>query len=267
MEQNKNTHSRGIRWLLALLVLAITVGALWRLYDEEFHYADSPEGYQQALESYIPNEEGSSIQNVTPGTPLRLIAHQKVEDQLFLFYGAENQDNVHGILYLQRGINGKYRPIEADISPFPYSAGVYGGRFETRKDDWSPIVLGGDGCESMASVEVTYSTLQQGQQQPQKKSVVYPIIQPDFLWVKEWEDIAQELGLAQAPMVDVGVEDIRLLDGQGQDVTENYRLSQVEQNWTSGKSTAELGMLYIWMGLAALVGLVIAAALVGKKQN
>ena len=49
---------------------------------------------------------------------------------------------------------------------------------------------------------------------------------------------------------------VELLDQEGRDVTEQYRDEAVEDNWGGGKGTAELFLLYVYMGIVALLGVV-----------
>ena len=84
----------------------------------------------QRWEEYIPSPAHSTMQHgVKAGTSLRVVDYAQRGRELYIAYGAENRDNVHGILCLEQGWNGKYQPVSASENPFPYTAGVWG---ETR---------------------------------------------------------------------------------------------------------------------------------------
>lgn len=247
------------RLLAAALAAVLALWCMWWLYDQEFHYPNTEAGRLAAVEDYIPSPyEFGSIRRpeVLEGTAMRVIAWQERDGHLFLFYGADNEDNVHGIVHLVRGINGKYRTINATMAPFPYTAGVYGMELWVKGTDWNPIVLAGDNCREIYSVQVHYDVLVEGAMKYETYTETYQITEPNFLWLMEEEDMLRELGLEGKSLIRLSVEKVRLLDKDGNDVTEQYLDKTVSQNWASGKGTAELGLLYVYMGIAAALGIV-----------
>ena len=63
-------------------------------------------------------------------------------------------------------------------------------------------------------------------------------------------------------------EEIYLLDKDGNDVTEQYRDDSVKQSWGGGGGSAELFMLYVFIGIVAVLGLVIVRYfLTDEKQT
>ena len=125
---NRQPDNRSRR-LFAAITAAATLMILWVLYDSEFHYADTAKGQMEAAADYIIDTDGNnSLHPVRPGDPLHVIASGKVKNHLFIFYGAEDRDNIHGLVHLIQGINGKYRLSDASLNPFPYTAGIYQGK-------------------------------------------------------------------------------------------------------------------------------------------
>lgn len=53
---------------------------------------------------------------------MRAIAWQTIANHLFIFFGADNEENVHGVMHLVRGVNGKYRALESSHGPSQYTA-------------------------------------------------------------------------------------------------------------------------------------------------
>ena len=85
----------------------------------------------------------------------------------------------------------------------------------------------------------------------------YAVTEPDFLWLLEEAELKEELGIpAETSARGVSVQ-VELLDQEGRDVTEQYRDEAVEDNWGGGKGTAELFLLYVYLGIAALLGVVL----------
>ena len=104
---NRQPDNRSRR-LFAAITAAATLMILWVLYDSEFHYADTAKGQMEAAADYIIDTDGNnSLHPVRPGDPLHVIASGKVKNHLFIFYGAEDRDNIHGLVHLIQGINGK----------------------------------------------------------------------------------------------------------------------------------------------------------------
>lgn len=250
-------HVKRTRLLAAVLAAVTALACMWGLYNSEFRYADTEAGRMAAAVDYVPDPADSSIQNVPEGTPLRIIAHQTVGNRLFLFYGAENEQNVRGIIHLVRGINGKYRTVNATYGPFPFTQGVYAESMWVKGTDWSPIVLAGDGCRDIYSVRVNYTVMEAGREQTCTAERTYPITDMNFLWVMDPEDVKKDLELNDNAMVGLYSGDVQFLGSDGTDITGQFLDESVNQNWGGSKGTAEMGMLYVFMGILALLGVVL----------
>ena len=240
------------RLLAAVVTLALTLWCIWWLYDAEFHYANTESGRLAAVEGYITEPEDSSMNHdLKAGTPFHVIAWQEARGKLFIFYKADNRDNVHGMIQLTRGINGKYRTDEATMDPFPYTAGVMARRLDVRKTDWSPIVIAGDSCREIYSIAVEYAWFDEAERREvMGHELIYPVSEVNFFWLLEEEDVREQLG---APSK-VGPRDVRYLDKEGNDITEEFWDDSVWQSWSGGKTTAEQELLYVYMGIVAAVG-------------
>ena len=91
-------------------------------------------------------------------------------------------------------------------------------------------------------------------ERPRIYEKTYAVTEPDFFWLTEPDVLGEELGLPEEENWWIQYAEVTLLDQNGADVTEQYRDDTVEENWRSGKSTAERFMLYVLMGGAALLG-------------
>lgn len=232
------------RLIAAGLTLALTLWCIWWLYDMEFHYPNTEAGRLAAVEDYMTEAPDSTMDNdMKEGTPFRVIAWQERDGHLYLFYGADNRDNVHGVVQLTRGINGKYRTDSASMSPFPYTSGVL-----TEVLDENTIIIGGDNCREIYSVAVVYGWYEEGR--VEERELMYPVEDINFVWLLDRDNIQQQLGAAEP----VRTRDARLLDQNGTDITGRYRDDSVAQSWGGGKSTAEQFLLYWYIGIAAALG-------------
>lgn len=240
------------RLLAAVLSVVVALWCMWWLYDQEFHYPNTEAGRLAAVEDYIPSPPGSSIDHVKEGDPIRVVAWQEVRGNLFLFYQTEGEEKVQGVVNLDRGWNGKYRIRDASMAPSRYTAGVTVSNPRVRgEEEWHPIFIAGRNCREIYAAVVEYWWPEDGGSRRGKGELIYPIDQIDFLWVLENEDVQQALG------VDVPVEahGVRFLDRDGEDITEQFYDQDSSASWGGGKSTAEQFLLYVYMGIIALLGL------------
>lgn len=243
------------RLIAAGVTLALTLWCIWWLYDAEFHYPNTEAGRLAAVEDYITQPADSTMNHdLKAGTPFHVIAWQEARGKLFIFYKVDNRDNVHGVIQLTRGINGKYRTDHASMSPFPYTAGVIANRLDVRGKDWEPIVIAGDNCREIYSVAVEYTVYDSVEGRDVRGyELVYPISDINFFWLLEEEAVREQLG---TPHYEVRPWNVRFLDKDGNDITEQFRDDSVQQNWSGSKSTAEQFLLYVYIGITAAIGLV-----------
>lgn len=253
------------RLVIAIIAAIAMLLSMWALYDTEFHYSNTEAGRLTAVYSYIPSAKGNSggTSMVSADTPLREIAHEISGKHLFIFYGAENKENVHGILHLIRGINGKYRPVDASISPFPYVAGIYAEYPRLSKsgtashETFSPLAIAGDSCQGIDSFRVIFTAIEAGTQSSFEAEHIYTVPAENFLWLLNHEVLKEQLGIGGIELLDLNVTDIRYLDSSGNDITDQFRNPSVTTSWGGGKSTAELGMIYVFIGIVAALGIIV----------
>lgn len=251
------------RLLAALLCALATLWCVWWLYDQEFHYANTEAGRLMAVEEYVPMPKDSHMSHgIASGTPLRVIGYAERDNMLYIAFAADNDDHVHGIMQLKRGWNGKYRALRASEDPFPFTAGVLGQSLWARSDDEENLFfLLGDGCREIYAAHVTYYLSLSGSEDLHEFEATYDITEPNFLWLLDEEELRQTLELPADTAIRVADTEIRLLDADGQDITDRYQDDAVEDNWSGSKGTAELFVVYIFMAITALVGVVFVRAL------
>lgn len=246
------------RLTAAILSIVVAFGCMLWLYDQEFHYSNTEAGRLAAVEDYVPLPEDSNMQSgVKAGTPLRVVAYAERDNCLYVAYAADNEDNVHGILSLVYGINGKYRPISTSQGPFPYTAGVMGQNMWSKGDNGDKVfALAGDGCREIYAIQVNYDVAQLYSEQVQTYKKSYVVSEPNFLWLINWDELAAEFDIPVGEISRIYAANIELLDKDGQDVTVDYQDETVEQSWGGGKGTAEQFLLYVYMGIVAILGAV-----------
>ena len=206
------------------------------------------------MEDYATAPEDSNLPHgIRAGTPLRVVAYAERGDRLYVAYAADNADNVHGILELIRGWNGRYQILRSSEAPFPYTAGVMAASVGT-EEEGRLYALVGDGCREIYGIRVAYEVGLEYSERPRIYEKTYAVTEPDFFWLTEPDVLGEKLGLPEEENWWIQYAEVTLLDQNGADVTGQYRDDTVEENWSSGKSTAERFMLYVLMGGAALLG-------------
>lgn len=246
------------RLIAAILCMFISLWSIWWLYDQEFHYVNTEAGRLTAVEEYVPLPKDSSMTHgVASGTPLRVIDYAERDDMLFIAFAADNNDNVHGIMTLKRGWNGKYRALRATEDPFPYTAGVMGQQIWARNDNEENLFfLLGDSCREIYSVRVTYFLSLNGSEDLHEFEATYEITEPNFLWLMDEDTLRQTFDLPSDTAFRVVDTEVSLLNADGQDATDQYREESIMDNWSSGKGTAELFLVYVYMAIVAIFGVI-----------
>ena len=247
---------RRTRLIAAALAVLLALGCMWALYDGEYHYPNTEAGRLAAVEDYVPSPADSTVGEVREGDPLRVLGWAEREGQLFIAYAAGNAGNVHGVLCLDRGWNGKYQPVNASLDPFPYTAGVMASHVWVKNTDERVFALMGDGCREIYGAELTFRLRLPGADRVETRRWTCEVTEPDFLLVLSRAELAEKLGLPAGQDFESHGVEVAFLDREGNDVTEQYRDDSVEQSWSGGKSTAERFLLYWFLGLIAAAGVV-----------
>ena len=257
------------RLVAAALAFLLCLFCIVRLYAMTFPYANTAKGLQRAVEDYVPSpDDTGATQGIAPDSPLRVIGSAVQGQFLYVAYAADNADHVHGILTMKRGINGKYRPMNASESPFPYTVGVWTGNLWTNSDaDNKYFFLAGDGCQDIASVRLSFYVWTSGDAASTTAEKTFAVTEPDFLWIYEGKSFAEELGISTGETNGIFTNEVVLLDKDGNDVTDQYRDETVSDNWSSSKSTAEASLIYVYMGIVAVVGIVVVKYFLRKEEN
>ena len=252
------------RRLAAALSVLLALLAMAALYCGEFRYPNTEAGRLAAVCDYLPAREGSSISNgITADTPLEVVAWAQWEDRLILAYRADNDQHVQGYVYLARGVNGRYQARSASYEPSQLTGGV-SLLFCSPSDkgdgpDWDLVLLVGEDCRDIYTAELTL-TLDDRQAGCQlTRTLTVPLDGENFLRVMTRAELLTELGVEDPSGIDgFSCDAVRLLDWDGQDITERFRDTSVERTWVGSRDKAEIGLLYVFLALIALLGGILA---------
>lgn len=247
---------RRARLVAAALSAALALACMGWLYDTAYHYPNTEAGRLAALEEYLPDARDTD-KGVAPGTPLEVVGWQERGKYLYLFYMADNDQNMHGVVTLEKGWNGKYQPFTAEIEPSNRWGGLYGGQILAGKEGEWLFYLAGYNCREVYSATLDFYLSDQNGEGLGVTTLHLPQMDgEDFFWLWNWEELAGQLGLSQGEAARARLGDVRLYDKAGQEISQTF-IEGEEPHWGSGKSTAERFLLYVYMALAGLMGLVL----------
>ena len=244
------------RLIAAILTAAVVLGCMWWLYDQEFHYANTEAGRLAAVEDYIPHPEdpATPLLGVKEGTPLRAVSWAEQNGHLFIFFIADNDENVCGIVHLVKGLNSKYRIIGANYSPSQYTGGIFGENMTPRGTDWNLLMLAGYNCRDIYTAEIQYIAYSYNGMDRYLITKTYEVKDADFLWIIDVKELMQEQRLNGNYDFHLAIDEVKLLDKNGNDVTSQFRDSSLNDSWSGAIGTAELFLLYVYIGIVALLG-------------
>ena len=243
----------------ALLAAVIAITLMCLLYSSDFKYQNTEAGRLSAVEDFVTQEKtGLSREDelvaVEIGTPLTVHAWAEYDGRLYLFFSADNSERVQGFVELERGINGRYRPLSTTYSPSQRTAGVAC----INNSDKGIYMLAAYNCRGIYSAELTFHVYYRDLVKTAVMTV--GIDSPDFLKIYSTAEFANELGVDTDGMESIapfGLRDVKLLDESGNDVTAQYTDESVEQNWAGGPSAAETGAVYVFMAIVAVLGTIL----------
>ena len=237
---------RRVRLLAAVLAVVVALWTVVWMYGQEFRYPNTEAGRLAAATDYL-----ASSDQIGADTPLHTGGWQAVGNDLFVFYLADNGENVHGILQLERGLGGRYRTVRADYSPAALSAGIYGRPLDV--DGQQMFYLAGYGCRDIYAAEVTFRGDDFSGLERYQATQRYALSGEDFLSLLDQEELIRELWPEEEDVVRLFMGEVRLYDRDGADVTEQYLDNAGPLNWGGGIGTYEFFMLYVGMGIVAVL--------------
>lgn len=238
----------------AALAAIIAIVLMCLLYSSEFKYQNTEAGRLLAVEDYVAEDKPDSYPfktAVETGTPLTVNAWAQDGGSLYLFYTADNAEHVRGYVRLERGINGRYRPLKSSCSPSKLTAGVY----LSRDLDSGVYLLAAYGCRGIYSAQLSFSAYYDGHSETVVKTVEIP--SSDFLRLMSPADLIEYLGVDSKGLDSISLSCVRLFDEDGSDVSAQYADESVTQSWGSGKGSAETGMVYFLIAIVAALGIIL----------
>ena len=112
------------RLIAAAVTAMLTLWCMWWLYDQEFHYANTDASRLSAVEDYVRLPEDShSVVGIAHDTPVRVVSYAEHGRTLYIYYAAENAENVHGIVCLKKRDQLQISACQLFAKPVPLYRG------------------------------------------------------------------------------------------------------------------------------------------------
>lgn len=244
------------RLIAAGVTLILTLWCLGWLYNGEYRYPNTEAGRLAAAEAFVLGPAWDS--RVGRGVPIHNAGWQEAGDTLLVFYKADTANNVHGILQLKRGLNGKYAPIQVSYDPSPLRLGLYGQMLELDGKEF--FWLGAYNCREVYSVQAEFAGVDFESTWMRRGQLNIPLSETDFLRLMEREELVRQVdwesGTEPDQIARLYLREVRLFDREGNDITLRYtnQNGAAEESWGGGKTAAERGLLYLFMGVTAVLG-------------
>ena len=122
--------------------------------------------------------------------------------------------------------------------------------------DWELFMQAGVDCREVYSATVRFSGTGAPDEKLYKAEKTYSLTGSNFMELVDLDELTHELWPETEGIRWVYADDVRLMDRDGRDITDQFRTSNTEY-WSGGIATAESFMVYVFMGITAVVGLVL----------
>jgi len=181
---------------------------------------------------------------------------------LFVSFKDRNQESVNGIAQFVKGVNNRYRILRVQIRPSEYSSVVQHYSIESGKERYI-AVSGYNLSEEIAQYGLDYSAYTMPGDLSDYRIRIPVKFDKDnlqFLHVYEEDELLEIVRSAQ----EITIHNPRLTgssfyDEKGNEITENFRLAEEDiQQGGYGGGKAELFLLYVFMGIIAGFGVIMA---------
>lgn len=304
----KRARNNRITSALFAILSAILIIVLWYCYL--FRYPNTEAGRLAAVQNYVACGEVHSAEQEAIGgdiidtsdasdlnipdsptmrtpaiwykiqkdTPVQVVSYAEVGNSLFISFTAEDDLHSRGILELTRGINGRYRPVDASYGTGYHSAVIYESAavkntelIDTQDTYSQVILLAVFACKDVDAVRIRYSysyfdpdgdyEFSDPQYVTTEFEKTYPVTESMFLWAWSEEDLVHMLNIdpyyPDTSDISISGEPI-LLDQDGNDITEQYNNTE-NPSWLALPDGTDLRFIYIFM-----FGILVAGILAAK---
>jgi len=224
------------------------------LYGSEYQYTSDKSVLSAAITDYTSQGRYS--------VDAYVLETKEIDGVLIAFFKDNNDSDVYGFARLLKGLNMKYRLVNANFSPSAYSAIVKTYRFDTNKGSY--YAVGGYNLDSNIA-SYGFRLYDEDSSNFAEDMLKFSIENSQFLEIKKETEIQKSIEELQGNLVFFGHNSTALLDAEGNDITKSYKIPDNTSTWSSGTGTAELFMLYVFIIIVLGLGLIFARYFLSEK--
>lgn len=242
--------------IAAVICMLLALLFAYMIYDSEYKFTSDKAVLSAAITEYASHGRYAL-------KDAYVLETKEIDGILIAFFIDNNNPNIYGFTRLLRGINLKYRLISANYGPSPYSAFVEIYSFDTKKGKY--YAVGGYNCDKNIA---SYGLPLSGEDSSKTKyTLIYNLNNSQFLDILKDSDLQKSI--KELPGKEkkylLYYKNAALLDSEGNDITENYKIPNSNSSWGSGVATAELFVLNVIVAIILILGAVFARYFWSKK--
>jgi hypothetical protein len=184
----------------------------------------------------------------------------EIDGVLIAFFKDNIDQTVFGFARLVKGVNQRYRIVNAAYSQSAYAATLKWHKVETENENY--YAVGGYNFDD--NIEA-YGLGFYAERSEEIVILKYAINNSQFIDLYAESDLQNELrerkGEDERYILDY-LADVVLLDINGNNIRDGYRVIEDSTgSWSSSTSKAELSMLYVFIGIVLILGILLAIGL------
>lgn len=236
------------RLIAAMSCILLALIFSYMLYASEYEFTSDKKVLSNAITEYTSHGRNKVADAYVLET-------KEIDGVLIAFFKDNKNPNVYGFAKLLKGANMKYRLVRASYGPSAYSAIVDTYRFDTSKGAY--YAVGGYNLDkNIASYGLRL--YDESRSNFADDMLKFNIENSQFLDIKKESDLQKSIKEFEGSLVFFGHDSTVLLDAEGTDITKSYKIPNITNTWGAGTGTAELFMLYVFIAIVLILGVIIA---------
>lgn len=239
------------RLIAAVSCMMLAFVFSYMAYASEYKFTNDKKVLSSAITEYVSHGR-HSVEDAY------VLETREIDGMLIAFFKDSKNPDVYGFAKLLKGINMKYRLIGANYGPSRYSAVVDTYRFDTKKGSY--YAVGGYNLDNSIAA-YGFRIYDKEYSNSTEDVLKYNIENSQFLDIKKVSDLQNGMRELHGEDEDYSLyfsHRIFLIDSEGNDITENYRIPDITSSWGAGTGTAELFILNVFISLVLIIGFTIA---------
>ena len=228
------------------ILLALVLSCM--LYYSEYKFTDDKTVLSAAITEYASHGR-HKVEDAY------VLETRKVDGVLIAFFKDSKNPGIYGFAKFLKGINMRYQLVSANYRPSTYSAFVDTYRFNTRRGKY--YAVGGHNLDKNIAF-YGLKLFDDSRSEFAKDMLKFDIKNNQFLDIKKESNLQKSIEKFDGILTLFGHNDAVILNAEGNDITENYRMPDITDTWGAGIGTAELFMVYVFIAIVMALGIVLA---------